>query len=50
MNFRRQLNVGITGLPGDDLAANPITSLQDADGLRRVSGIGKGPACFLLWK
>jgi len=50
MNFRRQVNIGITGLPGDDLAANTIAPLQDADGLRRVGGIGKGSACFLLWK
>jgi hypothetical protein len=50
MNLRRQVNVRITSLPGDDLLANAIASLQDADGLRRVAGIGKGSACFLLRK
>ncbi len=48
MNLRRQLNVGITGLPGDDFPADTVASLQSADSLFGIGGAGKGLAGFLL--
>src|SRR6266851_8470589 len=50
MNLRRQLNVGIARLPGDDFLADAVASLQTADGMCGVGGTGKGSAGFLLGK
>lgn len=50
MNFCRQLNVRVAGLPGDDFLADAIASMQAADGLFGVGGASKGSARFLLRK
>jgi len=50
MNLRRQLEVGIAGLPCDDFLADAVATLQAADGSCGVGGAGKGSASFLLGK